>query len=373
MERSREIRQKCDWELEFTGNDRVSFDLEKDNLETIINLVKNFPMMHINFKTNYGGKNNAYGIGATREVFKLISREMANTIFRKKNNFNVDINDSDPFWLKENFVKDLSNLFYLMIAYDFVLPYHLPFDLLEAITNSVTSEEMIREHAKRINPEAYQSAAGVDVKDFESLDSGYETHLEFYRSLVIDDTLNRKELYDSFYQELGTKLEPLKCTVKELDYVLSGDYQLDRKAVFNNFTIRIGDEVQLDVTTVSLMWREYIEGLSEEHLYQLLITLTNTVSLSKPYMISISKMKLDIKISTCTRMAHINEYFFAKMDNLNSLTKYFVVEDTIVETYNNARSNDFLAQPSITHYETAYRRYINSFNLAQLENQAANN
>lgn len=165
--------------------------------------------------------------------------------------------------------------------------------------------------------------------DFESLDSGYKTHDsgykthdEFYRSLIIDGR-DRKEL--------GTKLDQFKLSVRKLDYLLSGDYQLDRVAIFSNFKIHVDCDVSIKIGMATNMWREYINNLSESDLYQLLLTFTNTVSLSTKRDIHIVNMNLDIDISTCTRTIKIKEYFFANMENLNLLTEYFRLDDTIVE------------------------------------------
>ena len=314
--------------FDFIGTKHFVFDLEKDNLQYIIEQIKIFKGHLFQFNTiHHAG--NACGEGATRQVYHKLCNDMVNTIMTNTHPYFMDINPDHDFWSSDENIECFVMLIGMIISSGCLLPYHLPPALLEIISNKILTSTELSFFMEKIDPDGYSYVKHIDPADFPSLGTGFDSIDDYYKSKVIGSIDDKKmdiyrsiakhfELFDSFHD----------YDILIIDDTFSGSYTITADQVSS--IIHIDNEY-------GDMWRNFIHSLSETEIKQMLILFGNTLSLDNSYTVHVSNSDIDIQITTCFRTIRLNKKLFDNPENLNNLKIYFSDFDTISD-YNIVQS-----------------------------------
>ncbi|XWV25603.1 putative ORFan [Tupanvirus deep ocean] len=317
----------------FVSSKHIDFDLENHGLEYIHEQIKIFKGYKFSFDTTYRGKQ-AYGEGATRQVYTKLCNDLVGTIMKKISPYFMDIDPNHPFWDSDENIECFVMFVGMVIDSECVLPYHFSPALLEAISNKKMELKHLEFFMDKLYPTEYTIVKKVHPKDFDLLDSDYVDHEDYYRSKIIG-SLNRKkiniyasiskyfELFDSFYD----------YDILVIDSTFSGNYHITPDMVLANINFTDSNRQSL--------WENFVKSLTETELKQMLILFGNTTSLDKHYTVCVSKtLKTDIHITTCMQMVTISENLFEHEEYLNNLKLYFSDFDQISDSPSVFRNYD---------------------------------
>ena len=300
----------------------INFDLEKNNFSFICDLIRQFKGYNFDFQITHG-KYYAMGKGANKQIYNKLCSELIystdNQImiqFDKHVHF-MDINLNNTFWDAEDNIKCFVIFVAMTINAGCVLPFHFVPALLEAIANKKLTLSDLEFYMELIDPESLKFAKKIDSTDFKSLDSDFDTHENFYRSIVIGSiTEKQKNIYKSIsnYFELFDAFN--KFDIRTVDDTFSGLYLITADMVVPLFHFM--DEEYLP------LWKQFVYSLSEKEIRQMLIAFGNTLSLNDSFFVHVEKdYQMDIKIQTCFHKIYINEKLFEKVEYLDGLKCYF--------------------------------------------------
>ena len=185
----------------------------------------------------------------------------------------------------------------------------------------------------KIDPVTLASVSKINPLDFELLDIGYDTHEEYYRSIVIGSITNKKYL---IYHSISKSFESFNLffghDILSIDNILSGSYQVTSEVFLS--VVHVADLQYKEI------WKKFILSLTESELKYMLSLFENTLSLSDKYTIYISEtLQTNIHITTCHKTITINKTFFENITNLETLRLYFSSHIQINNTMTNHYSN----------------------------------
>ncbi|XWV26940.1 hypothetical protein QJ857_gp0109 [Tupanvirus soda lake] len=319
--------------FDFVGIKCIDFDLQNHGLEYIHEQIKMFKGYKFSFDITYRGKQ-AYGEGATRQVYTKLCNDLVGTIMKKIHPYFMDVNVNHPFWNTPENVECFVMFIGMVIDSDCVLPFHFAPALLESIANKKMNLKHLEFFMEKLYPTEFASVKKVHPNDFYLLDSDYENHEDYYRSKVIGSFDRKKmniyssiakyfELFDSFYD----------YDILTIDSTLSGKYNITPEMVLTN--------INFTNFKYQPIWENFVKSLTELELKQMLILFGNTTSLDKHYTIYVSHtLKTDIHITTCMQMVTISENLFEHEEYLNNLKLYFSDFDQISDSPSIFRNYD---------------------------------
>lgn len=318
----------------FIGTQYVTFDLDRDNLTTIIDKIKLHKGYNFSFDTTHTkGQYYATGKGATKHVYNKLFEEITSTIMTVIHPQFIDVNTQHRFWLHDENIECFVRLIAMIIKSNYVLPYHFAPGLLESICGKSLSKSELEFFIDKIDPETYQLVSKINANDFESIDLDFESHEEYYRDTIIGKVTTEKlAIYKSIshHFEIFDAFGHYDCI--SIDEKFSGAYSLTAEKVLSIMNFTEAEYLP--------MWKKFVCTLSELDLRKMLIAFGNTISLQNEYIINVhddvvlyenfpKKIMPDIKITSCFHIVSIHRRLFEKQEYLNNLKSYFDAGDTI--------------------------------------------
>ena len=304
--------------FKFKFRKTLNIDISTDILFNVLNHIAINKGYYFDFTTKHE-KNIATGNGATRQVYCKLADELMKELLVQKNNYFMDINVDNAFWESYENIESFGFLIEMIIKSGCILPYHFTPALLEIISNQILTLEQLEFFMEKIDPDLLVFAKKVNPSDFESLDTNFKSHEEFYRSIVIG-TVDEKKM--TIYCNISNCFESIDGrSILDIDRIFSG-----------NYTITANDVLSCTILTERQyqdIWNQFINSLTEKELKQLMILFRNTLSLKERYDIIVKNIDIDIHIEICFKKVTINQKLFENLEYLNNLKNYFVDNDNI--------------------------------------------
>jgi len=305
----------------FVRNHYLRFNAETDDFFTVCTEIILNPgkLFVFDFMDKDGC---AYGPGANKQVYYLLSKQISQTIMTVTDNYFMDVNPSHFFWADKENIKCFVTIIAMIVNSDCYLPYHLPPALLEAITHKKMILSELEFFMDKSHEPILKAAQKVTSNDFSLLDTDYDDHADLYRHFLVGEI---DEAKNKIYHAIATNFEFFDAManydILTVDEVLSGPYHITNQQV-----LKI-----IDFTSRELfpLWEKFILSLTESELNNMLILFGNTKSLDKRYTVYVDNIQIDIKITTCYGKVTINNALFKDLETLDGLRKYFNNYDNI--------------------------------------------
>jgi hypothetical protein len=321
---------------------KISFNIDSHNIYTALQHVIDYtlyqkPSKEIYYEILDKNEHLGTGDGANRNVYMHLNSTMEeHKIVKRVNQYFVDLNYENYLFENEININALAKFIYSSIKYDCKLPFHLHPRLLETIVEynrgySMDDDEILY-FMKTLQPDIYRTSIVLSQDEFKELDCGFNTHIEYYKSLIYgsDDmeTSIKKNIINgtiaTFY--LDNQMFSDILSVIELDKLISGNYIITHEIVL--------EKMSVEPEHYTEEWETFIKTLTYDELKNMLILITNSVSLDEPIKVCICEMNSisdnnieeDIRISTCFRKVSINENIF-KNKMTENLKQYFISKD----------------------------------------------
>lgn len=308
------------------GTNIIDFDLEKDSYQDFFEKIKISPNSNFAFRT-INGNNYAIGNGATRQVYQKLIKDIILDLMTVINPYFVDVNLEKIFWEDDKNIELFVKFIVLVIKNDCLLPYHLHPGILEIISGKQMDNSSLNFFMEKMEPDIYNKTKNLNQKQFDELDSSYNSIEDLYRGKVCGNITNKKMIV---YQRIAKYVQLTKLInchdIISIDLLLSGIYEITPESVL---TVLIFNDI---------LYRDYFHNflnqLNEEELKELLLTFGNTLSLNDKYHININEGEYNsgINISVCTRHISINKKVFDY--GFNELKKYLLGSGSIRDGQN---------------------------------------
>ena len=324
---------------------KISFNIDVDNIYTALQHIIDYTLYQKPSKEIYYeilDKNEHFGTGdgANRNVYMHLNSTMEeHNIVVRVNQYFSNLNYENYLFENEININALAKFIHTSIKYDCKLPFHLHPTLLEEIVEynrgyPMDDDEIIY-FMKTLYPDIYKSSIVVAENDFKDLDCGFNTHMEYYKSLIygsygsddMETSIKKNTINGTiamFY--LDNQMFSDILSVIDLDKLISGNYVITHDIVI--------EKMSVEPEHYTEEWELFIKTLSYDELKNMLILITNSISLDEPIKVCICSMNSingndveeDIRISTCFRKVSINENIF-KNKMTENLKQYFISKD----------------------------------------------
>lgn len=306
------------------------FNPEINNFSFMCGLVDKYKGSLLHFRV-VDRKFYAHGNGANKQVYHKLWKEIIdlsnNAMMINIKSYFMDVNINHNFWDSDDNIKHFVIFVAMTVSSHCSLPFHFAPGLLEAIANKKLTLEELEFFMEKIDCESLKFAKKINPSDFKSLDTSFDTHEEFYRSVIIGNITEKQK---AIYQSIASNFEYFDAfndfTIQLIDKTFSGVYSITVDMVIPLFIFTNEQYLPL--------WEQFVRSLSEMEMRQMLVAFTNDCSLNTKIKINVTEMlNIDIKISVCFNTVCIHKKLFEKIEYLNNLKYYFEDHDQIVDGY----------------------------------------
>lgn len=307
------------------------FDCEKDNLASILKMIKNMEYNHKLCFEIRNGKDCAVGSGANKQVYDKLAQEIfgiksSEESIMVTNSYFADINTNHYFWKSNDNIRNFVVLIAMIIDAGCLLPFHLAPGLLEKISNTQMIRSELDFYMDKIDTDSLHFSKKICTEDFHSLGTDFSTHEDYYRNTIIGTICPEKA---AIYQAITNHLNVLlvnKFDILSLDNFFSGPYILTP-----NLVLPI---CKLNKEKYNPIWQNFLQTLNDNELKQMLMVFGNNISLKNTYFINITReCQTDIDISVCSSTICINKKIFENPEQLDKLKWYFANGDDKIKDY----------------------------------------
>jgi len=299
------------------GEKRISFDFNIDTILDILDQINANRGYKLIFDTKNHGQI-AIGDGATRQVYNKIIIDFIDLFMMKIEPYFIDIPLENDYWNSVSNIECFVFLVGMAISSESLLPYHFKPALLEQITNKKMTLEELEFYMNIMDPVSLANAKKILPENFALLGTDFDTHEDFYRSIVIGQV---PEIQMTVYKKIGEAFQFFDSfynfDIKTVDISISGFYTITSQMILPN--------MEVTPTEYMNMWKEFISSLNETELRNMLILFSNTHAVDNKFRIIVKdKMNEDINIATCFKKIILNKKLFESKENLHNLRMYFM-------------------------------------------------
>jgi len=235
----------------------LDFDLDNFSFDDLIGLIKFRPNNFFYFETT-NGKSLGRGMGAIRQVYNKLIKEISHTIFETDGvGYFVKFNLNHPFWTNTSNCKAFGRFIHLVIASGCIFPFHFPVAMIEELTQPskrLNESEMLY-FIEKMDPDVYSSIKNVDFRCFVDHSIPNETGFDslydmlsyiIYGSYTEDNCTKLYRIYKEITNGINLFSYPSDPNTPTIDYILSGEYELTPEIVFKMTNI---------ITEYEVLWK----------------------------------------------------------------------------------------------------------------------